>query len=46
MMTDPLKPLGLSFFQLTAARPMLKRVEGCSLTLRKSWPRLPKGTSS
>ncbi len=22
MMTDPLKPLGLSFFQLTAARPM------------------------
>jgi phosphoenolpyruvate synthase/pyruvate phosphate dikinase len=24
MMTDPLKPLGLSFFQLTAARPMLK----------------------
>ncbi len=24
MMTDPLKPLGLSFFQLTAARPMDK----------------------
>ena len=24
MMTDPLKPLGLSFFQLTAARPMPK----------------------
>ena len=24
MMTDPLKPLGLSFFQLTAARPMEK----------------------
>jgi phosphoenolpyruvate synthase/pyruvate phosphate dikinase len=24
MMTDPLKPLGLSFFQLTAARPMAK----------------------
>ena len=24
MMTDPLKPLGLSFFQLTAARPMYK----------------------
>jgi len=24
MMTDPLKPLGLSFFQLTAARPMHK----------------------
>lgn len=24
MMTDPLKPLGLSFFQLTAARPMFK----------------------
>jgi rifampicin phosphotransferase len=23
MMTDPLKPLGLSFFQLTAARPMV-----------------------
>ncbi|MBD2445578.1 phosphoenolpyruvate synthase [Nostoc sp. FACHB-152] len=24
MMTDPIKPLGLSLFQLTAARPMLK----------------------
>ena len=24
MMTDPMKPLGLSFFQLTAARPMFK----------------------
>jgi phosphoenolpyruvate synthase/pyruvate phosphate dikinase len=24
MMTDPMKPLGLSFFQLTAARPMYK----------------------
>jgi pyruvate,water dikinase len=24
MMTDPMKPLGLSFFQLTAGRPMLK----------------------
>jgi phosphoenolpyruvate synthase/pyruvate phosphate dikinase len=24
MMTDPLRPLGLSFFQLTAARPMYK----------------------
>lgn len=24
MMTDPIKPLGLSFFQLTAARPMYK----------------------
>ena len=24
MMTDPIKPLGLSFFQLTAARPMFK----------------------
>ncbi len=32
MMTDPMKPLGISFWQLTAARPMPRPAGGCSST--------------
>jgi pyruvate,water dikinase len=38
MMTDPIKPLGLSLFQLTALRPMYE-AGGCSSTSPRTWPR-------
>ena len=38
MMTDPMKPLGISVWQLTAG-PCRRRAAGCSLTLPSSWAR-------
>ena len=48
MMTDPMKPLGLSLFQLTAAGrcACMQRVAGCSSMSRSSWLRRPAGTCS
>ena len=39
MMTDAMKPLGLSMWRLTAARPMTRPVAGCSWTSRRTWLR-------
>ena len=40
MMTDPMKPLGLSFFLLTT-HPCVKPVEGCLLMSHICWLHLP-----
>jgi hypothetical protein len=38
MMTDPMKPLGLSFFLLVTTAPLCaKLVDGCLSTLHKCW---------
>ena len=39
MMTDPMKPLGLSVWQLTTPRPMREAAGDCSSTSRGSWVR-------
>ncbi len=39
MMTDPMKPLGLSVWQLTTPRPMNEAGGGCSSTSRGRWVR-------
>lgn len=39
MMTDPMKPLGLSFFQLTAARPMFHAGGRLFVDVAGSWSR-------
>ena len=39
MMTDPMKPLGLSIWQLTALRPMYEAGGGCSSTSPRTWRR-------
>lgn len=44
MMTDPLKPLGMSLFQLTSFGPRFQAGEGCLLMLHKDWLHLQVGS--
>ena len=39
MMTDPMKPLGLSFWQMTTPGPWPRPAAACSSTSPKGWPR-------
>ena len=43
MMTDPMKPLGLSFWQMTTPRPWPRPAAACSSTSPEGWPRRPAG---
>jgi pyruvate,water dikinase len=38
MMTDPMKPLGLSFWQKTTPAPMPRQAAACSSTSPHNWP--------
>ena len=39
MMTDPMKPLGLSFWQMTTPRPMAEAGGGLFVDVARRWPR-------